>query len=358
MTTGDIVMVTSGFPRVSETFALNELLGLDRQGLLGPVFATKPGDTSLLQPGAAPLLDRVRVLPPGNPARQAAALVDSLGGRRVAGFHGYFAHAPAAVAAQAARQTGARYGFAAHALDVRKVAPAELAERLLGATGVVACNPDVAAPMRMAGSRLHVVPHGVDLSRFTPGPAAGGSHLRLLVVARLVEKKGLPVLVAAVARLRSPVRLRILGAGPQRSLLEAAVVAAGIADRVELPGPVTHAELPGCFAEADVVVVPSVVDGGGDRDGLPNVVLEAMASGLPVVASDVGAIGTAVTHQETGLLVPPGDPDALAVALDRLAGSAQLRATLGSAGRRRVERDFELGACTARLGRVLAGIYG
>jgi glycosyltransferase involved in cell wall biosynthesis len=358
MTPGGIVMVTSGFPRVSETFALNELLALDRQGLLGPVFATKPGDSSLLQPGAADLLDRVEVLPPGNSARQAAALLVGLRGRRVGGFHGYFAHSPAAVAAHAACRTGARYGFSAHALDVRKVAPVELAARLQGASGVVACNADVAAPLRSAGSRLHVVPHGVDLDRFTPRPTSRGSELQLLVVARLVEKKGLPVLVEAVARLRSPVRLRVVGAGPQRASLEAAVAAAGIADRVELPGPVTHAELPGCYAASDVVVVPSVVDGGGDRDGLPNVVLEAMASGLPVVASDVGAIATAVTHGETGLLVRPGDPDALVAALTRLAESKELRGALGSAGRRRVEGYFGLDACTSRLGRVLAGIYG
>lgn len=358
MTPGGIVMVTSGFPRVSETFALNELLALDRQGLLGPVFATKPGDRSLLQPGAAYLSDRVQVLPPGSPARQAAALVEGLRGRRVGAFHGYFAHTPAAVAAHAAGRTGARYGFSAHALDVRRVPPAELAARLQGASGVVACNADVAVPLRTAGRRLHVVPHGVDLSRFVPRPVDSGSLLRLLVVARLVEKKGLHVLVEAVARLRSPAALRIVGAGPERARLEAAVAAAGIADRVELPGPVTHAELPGCYAEADVVVVPSVVDGGGDRDGLPNVVLEAMASGLPVVASDVGAIATAVTHGETGLLVAPGDPDALAAALAGLAESAELRTALGSAGRRRVERDFDLGACTGRLGRVLADIYG
>lgn len=106
------------------------------------------------------------------------------------------------------------------------------------------------------------------------------------------------------------------------------------------------------------MVVPSVVDAGGDRDGRPNVVLEAMASGRPVVASDLAAIGSAVTHRQTGLLVAPGDVEALAGALDELAGAPRLRAELGAAARRRVETDFELARCGRRFGRALAEIYG
>jgi len=310
VTGAEIVVVTSGFPRVSETFALGELLALRAQGLLAAVFATKPGDGAPPQPGVAELPDGVEVLPPGSPRRQAAAMLDRLGGRRVGAFHGYFAHQPAAVAAAAAAATGARFGFGVHALDARKVPPAELASRARDASVVVACNHDVAEPVRAA--------------------AQLGMHFSL----------------------------RIVGAGPEHARLAAAIEAAGLSDRVRLAGPATHAELPDRYAEADVVVVPSVVDQSGDRDGLPNVVLEAMASGRPLVASAVAAIPTAVAHRRTGLLVPPGDPAALAGALTELATAPELRARLGAAARQRVERDFDLERCTWRLGRVLEEAYG
>jgi len=105
------------------------------------------------------------------------------------------------------------------------------------------------------------------------------------------------------------------------------------------------------------VVVPSVVDRSGDRDGLPNVVLEAMASGRAIVASDVGAIASAVRHADTGLLVPARDEAALASALDYLAADAALRAALGTRARRAVERDFDLHCCTRRLTAVLREAY-
>jgi glycosyltransferase involved in cell wall biosynthesis len=105
------------------------------------------------------------------------------------------------------------------------------------------------------------------------------------------------------------------------------------------------------------VVVPSVRDAAGDRDGLPNVVLEALAAGRAVVASDIAAVGTAVRHDETGLLVPPGDARALAAAIERVASSAALRSRLAAAGRVLVEREFDLEACTARLAQHLEAAY-
>ena len=130
----------------------------------------------------------------------------------------------------------------------------------------------------------------------------------MLAVGRLVAKKGFDVLVEAAARVERPFRLRIVGEGPEREALERRISSAGLGGRIELCGPRTHAELPGEYASADLVVVPSVVDPTGDRDGLPNVVLEAMACARPVVASDVAAIATAVTPGETGLLVPASRP--------------------------------------------------
>lgn len=359
---GGIVVVMSGFPRRSETFALNELLGLDARGALAAVFATKPGDDAPLQPGAERLARRVELLPQGSAADQADAVVARVRGDAVRAVHGYFAHEPTEVAMLAARRLGVPYGFSVHARDARKVSPAELGRRSRGAACVVACNPDVAADVRRAGGEARLIPHGVDLKRFAPTPAAPEGPLRLLAVGRLVPKKGFDVLIDACALLETTFRLRIVGEGPERVALESRIAAAGLGADIELAGPRTHAELPAEYARADLVVAPSVADppSGGraaDRDGLPNVVLEAMASGRTVVASDIGAIAQAVADGDTGLLVPAGDATALAAAIDTLAERPVLCFDLAHAARARVQKEYALDACTDRLHRCLEEAY-
>ena len=367
MRPGGIVMITSGFPRRSETFMLNELLALEARGRLLAIFATKPGDGASPQPGSERLLHRVQMLPDGSSAEQAAAVVERLArttaSGAVAGVHGYFAHRPAKVAALVAGQLGMPYGFSIHARDARKVTPGELADRACAAAGVIACNPDVAHELPAQGARVFVAPHGVDLRRFHPQDRAGhtvradGEPPRILAVGRLVPKKGFDVLIAAVARLAFPVDVRIIGDGPERERLATLIAAAGLDDRVRLCPGLTHAELPAAYAGADIVAVPSVVDQTGDRDGLPNVLLEAMASARPVVASDAGAISSAITSGDTGLLVPPGDPAALAEALKTLTARPALRRRLGQRGRQRVETEFALEHCTARFLDLIETIY-
>ncbi len=352
-----IVMILSGFPRRSETFVLNEILALEERGTLDAIFATKPGDAGGMQPGSEQLLHRVQILPEGSPAEQAAVVVQHVAGRFVRGVHGYFAHAPAEVASRAAEQLGVPYGFSVHARDARKVAPAVLAQRARNAACVIACNVDVAQDIRRGGAQVHLIPHGVDLQRFRPGPFPSGEPLRILAVGRLVEKKGFHFLVAAAARLRFPFHLRIIGEGPDRNRLMAIIAANGLADRVTLCGAKSHRELPQEYLDAHVLAVPSVMDQSGDRDGLPNVVLEAMACGRPVVASDAGAIGSAVVQAETGILVPPGDSDALASTLEMLARQPAMREQLGRRGLRCVESKFEIGRCTERLNRLLGAAY-
>lgn len=357
MSSRRIVMVMSGFPRRSETFALNELLALEARGTLAAIFATKAGDGGSLQPGCERLLKRLRILPAGSPAEQARFIVEKLGGEQVGGIHGYFAHTPAEVAARAAARLGVPYGFSTHARDARKVVPDVLAERARRAACVVACNTDVAREIQSSGAEVHLLPHGVDLRRFRPQPIEAAEPLRLLAVGRLVEKKGFNILLAAVARLKLPFRLCIIGEGPERERLSDVIKASGLADRVTLDGALTHAELPRAYAESHAVIVPSIQDSSGDRDGLPNVVLEAMACGRPVIASRISAIGCAITHSETGLLVPPGEPLALASALEQLGLQPALREQLGRNGRLRVERDYEVGRCTERFHRLLESVY-
>ena len=352
-----LAVVVSGFPRRSETFMLGELLALEANGALAGVFATKVGETGPAQPGTERLTKYVEFLPDVSIEEQARAVRMMLARKKVSGIHAYFAHRPAEVAQHAARMLGVPFGFSTHARDARKVTPSVLSQRARDAACVVACNTDVAQDLRALGSDVHLLPHGVDLQRFTPCAASGNGVLRLLAVGRLVEKKGFHFLIAALAGVKIPFTLTIAGDGPERERLRQLIVLNNLENRVEFCGSVTHSELPRMYAQADVVVVPSIQDRAGDRDGLPNVVLEAMASGRAIVASDAGAIASAVTDYENGLLVPPADPVALGQAIRRLAESRQLREELGRNGRRRAESNYEVGRCSERFHRLLTSVY-
>ncbi len=357
MTQPGLVLLLSGFPRRSETFALHEATALLRAGLLTAVFATKPGDGLPPQPGSEALLSQVQLLPAGDVAVQAAAVLHHLNGRSVAGVHAYFAHTPTAVAMKVAQQLGKPYGFSMHAKDARKVIPTELNRRARGAACVVACNRDVAGAITDSAAPLTILPHGVDLQRFQPTPLPVEPPLRLLAVGRLVEKKGFDLLIRAAANFTFPFTLEIIGDGPERPQLMQLIATLGLQAQISLHSGVTHAELPARYAAAHVVVVPSVVDRDGDRDGLPNVLLEALAAGRPVVASDVAAISSAVVDGESGLLTPPGDIAALAATLNRLATAPELRHTLARNGYRRVVQHFALSTCTDRFCNFIAKSY-
>ena len=357
MSLARIAVVVSGFPRLSETFAVNELLALAQRDALAAIFATKPGDGTQAQLGSERLLKFLTVLPNDTADRQAAEVVNALKNRNVKAVHGYFAHQPAEVAWRAAERLQLPSGFSVHAKDARKISNSELAIRAKRAACVVACNSDVASIIRKTGARVHLMPHGVDLNRFNVSPPPRGRGFQVLAVGRLVEKKGFRFLIEAVSRLKFAFQLRIIGEGPEQERLAQMISAYQLSDRVTLCGPRTHDQLPEEYSRAHVVAVPSIVDKAGDRDGLPNVVLEAMASGRAVVASDAGAIGSAVRDNETGLLLPAGDPLSLAFALTRLAQDMPLRERLASTARKHVEQHYEMKICSERFCHLLEERY-
>lgn len=352
-----IVLILSGFPRRSETFALQEALALHRRGLVTAIFATKPGDGLPPQPGSEELLPHVQVLPDDDIETQVTLICERVAGRAVLGVHAYFAHTPTALAMAVAQRLGVPYGFSLHAKDARKVPPAELTRRARNAACVIACNPDVAHTVADPAVPLVLMPHGVDLERFRPQPFAVAPPLRLLAVGRLVEKKGFSVLVQAAASLRFPFTLEIIGDGPEKAHLVALIAQLGLAERVTLREGLTHTVLPQAYAAAHIVVVPSVVDRSGDRDGLPNVLLEAMASRRPVVASNVAAINSVLVHRQTGLLVPPGNVAVLAATLNHLARQPTLRATLAAKGYEQITQRFDLTRCSERFCDLIAQVY-
>lgn len=208
--------------------------------------------------------------------------------------------------------------------------------------GVVANSEGLADLARRFAPDLPIaiIPNGVDATRFTPSPQGGGTDagLTLLFVGRVVRQKGLDVLLEALATLPPSLRDRlsvtIVGDGPARAELQDQAERLGLADRILFRGWLGRDALPDAYRAADLFVFPS-------RDeGMPNVVLEAMAAGLPVVATRIAGSQDLVVDGETGLMLEVDDRTALAAALARLAGDADLRRRLGGQGRRRVVERF------------------
>lgn len=206
-----------------------------------------------------------------------------------------------------------------------------------GSRAVTVMNEEMADIVRDLGARaVEVAPMGADLSAFRASAArrrGGEPALRLLFVGRLVEKKGLGVLLSALRSAELTASLTVVGDGPLRAELERQ--AAGL--DVTFVGQLGRTDLARAYAEADVVVVPSVAAASGDKDGLPVAMLEAMGSGCAVVGSDLPGIDEAIVDGESGILVRSADVDDLGAALHRLVADRELVARLGVAASARAE---------------------
>jgi colanic acid/amylovoran biosynthesis glycosyltransferase len=282
--------------------------------------------------------------------------------------HAHFANQTADCAAIAGSVAGIPFSFTAHAYDIYSTDPkllnATLPWKLRHARRTFAVSRYAAELLRAHlpaadRDRVQVAYVGIPTSlfRFEPLPA-DDRPLRLLCVARFQEKKGLDTLLDACARLRDrglPFQLRIFGDGPLRAALAAQIDALSLAGHVHLGQPIPQeavaAEMRACHA----FVMPCRRDRTGDMDGIPTVFMEAMASGRPVVSCAVSGVPELVRDGETGLIVPPDDPDALADAVTRLAADGALRARLAPAGRALVERQHDQAQNARRVVALLAG---
>jgi glycosyltransferase involved in cell wall biosynthesis len=232
---------------------------------------------------------------------------------------------------------------------------------------VTACSQDLASraiAIGAAADRMEVVPYGVDVSRFKPAPDARGSGRArlgipaaapvLFTAGRLVRKKGFEYLVDALPLVESvnPAHLVIAGDGDLAAELRARAITAGVADRVHFLGDLSQDGVGAWFAAADIAVVPSVRDDSGNVDGLPNTVLEALASGTPLVSTPAGGIAQVIDDGRTGVIVPERDPRALAAAISALLRDPARRSALGHAGRAMVEGRFGWDAAAAAFERA------
>jgi glycosyltransferase involved in cell wall biosynthesis/2-polyprenyl-3-methyl-5-hydroxy-6-metoxy-1,4-benzoquinol methylase len=264
-------------------------------------------------------------------------------------LHAHYAKEPLAVAERVRRLVGLPYSFAAHAKDLYTSSASTLARRLDRARFAVACHEDGARYLKSLDGGRHAgkvmqVPHGIDTRLFGESPAGERESGLILAVGRLTPKKGFEDLVDACSLMkRSGRRFRcvIIGEGRQESPLRAAIDAAGLTDWMELRPFAPQEALVDWYRRATVLAAPSRVTGDGNRDGIPNVIVEAMGCGLPVVSTPVGSIPEIIDDGRTGVLVQAGHASELAAALGGLLDDRDLALQIGCAAARKVERlDF------------------
>ena len=371
------------YPRFSETFIVHEILQQEAAGTHVEIFSLRlPIDgrfhealarvqapvTYLSREHKASLFwsalrEAAREVPTitdhleellAAPEDEALAAVELAGAIRRSGLehlHAHFGSIAAEVARLAARLTGITYSFTAHAKDIfhEDVVPAELATKLREAHTAVTVSefnkahlrtefgPDAAGVVRLYNS--------VDLEAFpfaTTGETSGPA--RIAAVGRLVEKKGFGDLVTAVAALVDEgrdVHLDLVGTGPLEAALTEQVRELGLTDHVTMRGALPQTSVREIVADASVFAAPCVIGADGNRDGLPTVLLEALALGTPAVSTPVTGIPEIVRHEETGLLVPESDPTALAAALARTLDDPAGSAERSRAARALLEADFD-----------------
>jgi colanic acid/amylovoran biosynthesis glycosyltransferase len=393
--------VVKRYPRYSETFIVREILAHERAGVTIDIFSLRPPNDShfqdliarvrgsvsyLVQPSERilseslssetmttsqfwkTLTEGARLLPAlwdevaeagAGDARyiyQAIQLACEIRLRGIDHLHAPFGSEPATVARLAARFAGVPFSMTLRAKDIfHESADAEdLKRKLRDAATVVTISDYHMAFLRETFGpsvrHLHRVYNGLDLEEF-PYRSPANRPRCILAIGRLVEKKGFGDLIEACAILKKrgvDFTCRIVGHGVLREELIAHINRLDLASRVEIVGPRPQTEVIEEIQMAAVLAAPCIVAPDGDRDGLPNVIQEALALGTPVVSTDVTGIPEVVRDQETGIQVPQRDPLALAAALERLLDDRELRVRLASQARAFMEREFDIHKTTAR----------
>jgi glycosyltransferase involved in cell wall biosynthesis len=386
-----VAYIMSRFPKLSETFVLNEILSVESLGIRVEVYPLLRERQPVSHPEAQRLTQRAHFQPfmsldilraqahflRRSPSTYFGALLEVLRGTwgsanfflgaigifpktvrfayemqqsGVAHVHAHFCSHPAAAALIIHRLTGIPFSFTAHGSDLH-VERRMLDQKLeASAFAVTVCDFNKEVMVRTCGERLRpkirVIHCGVDTDYFRPAPKRGTDRpFQIVCVASLEPVKGHRYLIDACRLLRDrgvEIRCHLVGAGPLRRDIEDQVEHAGLNSNVRFLGGQPRAEVARLLTRMDTAVLASHPTPEGKREGVPVALMEAMACGLPVVASGISGIPELVDHEVTGLLTPSGDAVALADALERLSSDPGLAAEMGRAGRHKVVRGFSL----------------
>jgi len=371
------------FPSFGQTFCYREVAELGRQGVEPPIFSIRNPKNEPAQDWDARIVKRVHYLPEEkellDSVQQASkkrkltpeiiATLDEWGRRtdflrlyqavyvglrlREAGInrvHAHFAGMAARTAFWIAKFFPITFSLTAHANDIFAPRNFEIdLDKLVSAARVIVTETDYSEkflrerfPER--ADRIHRLYNGLNLAEF--GRANFSSDPPLIVaIGRLIPKKGFANLIRACALLVErgrPFRCEIFGDGPLENQLRALIEDLGLREHIQLPGPRPQHELRARLANANVFVLPSVPEAEGGMDNLPTVIMEAMATGLPVVSTTIGGIPEMVIENETGFLVQPQDTAALVEAVEKVTNDRSLGQRLGRAGYERAQNLFSI----------------
>ncbi len=398
-TTNRMAVVLKGYPRLSETFIAQELLALEERGHSFDIWSLRhPYDGGRTHPIHDQIQATPRYLPEylkDEPSRVWRAWRAA---RRYSGYtkarsvwlrdlardrtpnrirrwgqalvlaaelpddvqvlYAHFLHTPCSVTRYAALIRGIRFGFSAHAKDIWTIPEWEKREKIGDAAFGVTCTGSGAEHLKSldtSNDTIDLVYHGLDLSRFPEPPVARpqSDTLTLLSVGRLVAKKGYDDLLQALAQLRCNWRLVHIGGGELSNTLSTKAESLGVNDRIEWLGKQDQTAVIESMRAADLFVLPSKIADDGDRDGLPNVLMEAASQKLPILSTQVSAIPEFITNGVHGTLVPPGDADALASAIETLSTAPEQRQVHANAAYARLKSDFGMNAGIDKLDALL-----
>jgi glycosyltransferase involved in cell wall biosynthesis len=398
-------MVLKGYPRISESFISNEILLLENEGFDIHIISMRHPREPFFHRSVRRIKADVAYLPETlltglprlvrhnvrlalkKPRRYATAagmawkrflrnrkiatlkhllqagyLVDGiLPGKGIVHLHAHFAHSPSSVAMFASLLSGIDFSFTAHAKDIYTSNPAQLREKISLARFVVTCteyNRQTLTRVAGGGGRsIHRVYHGIDVRLFSAGFAdeMPVPPYRILSVARLVPKKGLPTVLRALRLLREQgvdFRYTLVGDGDERDKILALIQKLDLAGVCRWKGTMPHEAVMAYYRESDLFVLGCQQAANGDRDGIPNVFIESMAMGVPVVGTWISAIPELITDGRTGRLVPPQRPKEMAAAMLDLLTNAELRKRLVPAARDRVLSAFDNRKLIQKLVRI------
>jgi glycosyltransferase involved in cell wall biosynthesis len=393
-----LAYIMSRFPKISETFILYEILEMEKLGASVEVYPLLRERQPVVHPEAEKMCARAHFLPflswfivranlhftLTRPLRYFTALLEALFGtirhpnfffgalaywpkavafafkmkqQGVEHVHAHFCNHPALAAFIVHRLTGIPYSFIAHGSDLHKNRTM-LGKKVAASSFALTVSKFNLAVLQSAcdestRKKTLILHCGIDPEVFLPKKkTANGGALRIVCVASFEEVKGHRHLVEACRILRErevEFVCDLIGDGPQRAAITEQIKAAHLEKRVILHGSMTRGDVVRMLAAADVKVLASVPTAEGKREGVPVVLMEAMACGLPVISSRLSGIPELVDNMHTGILVPPGDAAVLARALEQLQHDPALRERMGKAGREKVLREYNLKENTKKL---------
>ena len=291
---------------------------------------------------------------------RAASLAEVVFSKKINLIHAHFLTAPGDTALYLSRITGVPYGGTAHAMDIY-TDNSGLTGKIAHAAYLTTCTMANELHLKSLSGinplKINRLYHGIEIEKEEPLPDVH-RPFTFIAVGRMVEKKGFGYLLEACGLLKNQdhdFRLHLIGSGPLEEELKARTQSLGLADRVFFKGMLPPNNMAKAYRQADLLVMPSIVDASGDRDGLPNVCLEAMNHGLPIIGSNVSGIPEGVTHGSNGWLVPPGDAVALAGAMAEAIQLPDLH-EMKKAAHRRVIEHFSLENNIRALRELMEGV--